>query len=245
MRTENGAEIFHISGKLYSRGNLMALSIPEHSHKALERLLSIDEETAEKLHEALSLKPHCLDLKCISKQVTEKAGIARAEAEDLVQLLFSIYTVRYDREISVSKMIAELRAAVEKLAKPALTSAFAQPAVNDRLEKLLSLEASFGIVVKGMAILFDHPCHFHAARILTDARPIFLSDAGKGPVSFLIGHTLKITIHEDGDDKDWFLALDSEDLEELKKTIDRALSKEKALTNALSAASFHVLGRDD
>jgi hypothetical protein len=221
------------------------LSIPESSHEAVERLVSLDDKTAEQLLAGMSLKPHCLDLKCVFKQVSEKTGIARPEADELVRVLLSMYMVRYDQDLSVSEMISELRDAIESMDRPGLASAFAQPAIQSRFERLLSLESSFGMVVKGMALLRDHPCHFNAARIITDARPIFLGDVGKGPESFLVRHTLKLEVRENGEEKEWYLALDSDDLERLRNAIDRALAKEKTLTSALKAASFDVLRWDD
>ena len=76
---------------------------------------------------------------------------------------------------------------------------------------------------------------------MTDARPVFAVDASGPPEAFVVSHTLKFDIHEEGEDREWFVALNSADLVALKNVIDRALEKQSSLTKALRPTAVPIL----
>jgi hypothetical protein len=52
---------------------------------------------------------------------------------------------------------------------------------------------------------------------------------------------LKITYYEDGEEHEWFMTLDGDDLENLQGAADRALAKEQSLQSALQPLGAPVL----
>jgi hypothetical protein len=219
----------------------MAIKIPDTSKKALKQLASFDDGSTDKLYAALRDTPPRLGMHGLPKQIAEKVGLPVAEVQGLVNVLFSLYTVRYEEGLSTESLIGDLREAIEKTGDANLTPRDSWDVFAAHLQKLLSLENSFGIAVKSLNVLYDYPRHFHSVRILTDARPVFASDPTQSPRVFLVNHVLKFAIHEDGDEKEWFLALNSKDLEKLRQVIDRAMSKEKSLAATLKTDSTTVL----
>jgi len=74
-------------------------------------------------------------------------------------------------------------------------------------------------------------------RILTDVRPVFEPSAPEAaPAGAVIVHTLKISYRGDNSAKDFFVALDSEDVRQLTEQLERARSKAESLKSVLKAA---------
>jgi hypothetical protein len=113
-------------------------------------------------------------------------------------------------------------------------------AFTDKLTRLLNL-SSFERTSKIEQLKGDHPSVFYDAKIITDIRPVF-DLPGDPPVGAIIGHTLKVVCHDHGGDhKELYFALDSEDVESLKKIAERAQQKAsslKALINSVQLADF-------
>ena len=116
--------------------------------------------------------------------------------------------------------------------------------VRDRLRQLFSapslLQAS-----KAESVLTDHQRIFEHAKVLSDIRFAFQSDPESEAYGAVLVHMLKLTYHENGEHKEFYLALDGDDLEDVKKAIDRARIKSKNLLRKLSAAQVPYLGKGD
>ena len=89
---------------------------------------------------------------------------------------------------------------------------------------------------KAESVLTDHQRIFENAKVLSDIRFAFQPDPEAEPYGAVLVHVLKLTYHEDGDHKEFYVALDGEDLESVKKAVDRARSKTKNLLKKLSDA---------
>jgi hypothetical protein len=224
----------------------MSLKIPDRSKDGLARLIAFDDATIEKFAAALEAQPPKLGIGCLAAQVGRSVGLSESETEPLIRILFSLYSVRHEEGLSVDEMVDEVREALAKAGDDRLKlSDEAWRSFALRIRRLLSLDRSFGVMVKALDIQFDYPRHFHGARILTDARPVFSEEVTEEPTSFIVTHVLKLTIHEDGAEKDWFVAMSSDDLENLRKTIDRAIVKERSLSSVLRKSSARVLEWED
>jgi hypothetical protein len=75
------------------------------------------------------------------------------------------------------------------------------------------------------------------AKILTDVRYAFQADPEQRPYGAVIIHTLKLSYHEQGEHKDFLVALDDEDIPILKGILNRAEAKAKVLRKQLDAAN--------
>ena len=98
---------------------------------------------------------------------------------------------------------------------------------------------------KAESVLTDHQRIFENAKVLSDIRFAFQADPEAEPYGAVLVHVLKLTYHEHGEHKEFYLALDGEDLESVKKAIDRARSKTKNLLKKLSDAQVPYLGKGD
>jgi len=101
-------------------------------------------------------------------------------------------------------------------------------ALQDRLSRLLSPECPLALSAKGSLVISEHQRLFCEARVLTDIRPIF--DRKPATAALSIVHVLKLGFHEGTEDlKEFYVALSSSDLQELKAVIQRAEEKQASL----------------
>ncbi|WP_346622565.1 hypothetical protein [Blastococcus montanus] len=85
------------------------------------------------------------------------------------------------------------------------------------------------VVAKAIDLRSEQDRLFHLSRIYTDARPVYGDDADLDPVGYVSFHILKIDHYEDGDYRSFRVALDDEDLDNLRDSVDRAVRKRGSL----------------
>lgn len=99
----------------------------------------------------------------------------------------------------------------------------------ERLGSLLPI-ASFDIVgIKARELQGEAERTFCEARVITDIRPVYGETVEEAPTALLVVHTLKLVFHEMSGHKEFYLALDEEDIASLKKSLDRAEEKARTL----------------
>ena len=110
-----------------------------------------------------------------------------------------------------------------------VTPEYNKQELTQDLEIILNTNSIFYISVKSRELNQERERLLNNVRIITDLRPVFTDAETCELKKMSIIHTLKI-IYEEGDySKERFFALDSIDLEKLKKQIERAIEKENKL----------------
>ena len=109
------------------------------------------------------------------------------------------------------------------------------------VERILDVNKDLGVIAKANDVLTNHEHVYCTARMLTDIRPVFSSDAEQKPESFVLVHTLKITYHDDEEHKEFFVALDTADVRNLLEVIQRANTKTKTLETFFKESLLNYL----
>ena len=79
---------------------------------------------------------------------------------------------------------------------------------------------------------------------MTDMRPVFGSD--EKPAGAVVVHTLKLTYHEGPKRslREFFVAMNRDDLDELREVLDRALRKQSELSHVLAQCGLPDLDKE-
>jgi hypothetical protein len=220
----------------------MTLTIPKKDHERLAKLISLKPEQLEMLHDALQKAPPRIGSSQLVKDVAAIVPIDRRSLTDIIKLLFTLYAVQADRGLQPSEMAMELSRAAQETSDDRLrTPENSWNLLTPFVTRLLDLAGSLGLTAKATFVAYEYPSHFHGARVLTDARPVFPRDADRGPAAYMINHTLEISIHENGEERDIYLSLNARDLAELQSAIQRASAKEASLRASLQQTQLPVL----
>ncbi len=138
------------------------------------------------------------------------------------------------RDVSVEEFSDYVSDAMESLDQEELRLPRAErEQFKEKLITLLSADV-FGIASKVVDLRTDDERLFCHARVLTDLRPIFGPRVEDGATAMVVVHLLKIGYHAASQDhKEFFVSLDSDDLQTLRKLIDRAEAKARSLKSTV------------
>jgi hypothetical protein len=150
-----------------------------------------------------------------------------------------MYQVRVYNDVSLDRFVKDV---CESLVEHAELKSSDEPALRKRLTKLMDIDA-LNIAAKAALLQHEYPYTFCGARVLTDVRPVFGKDASTSPVALVIAHTLKLEYHGAGGHlNELYMALDPEDISELREALDRAEMKNNSLKTALAALKIKLIG---
>jgi hypothetical protein len=218
------------------------IRVPKSHQGPLARLLALSESDFVSLRRALENLPPSLSLEDLAKKVASETGIDSDDSYGMLRVLASLYSARDSGGMELTRFLEDVLEAAEATGAPGLSGDGLDRARAKRyLKELLSLHKTLGISSKAFDVFSEHQNLFCNARILTDVRPVFSDDVKSEPEAFVVSHTLRISYHEGDELKAVFLALDSSELRDLSRTIDRALSKQRTLERLMKNSQLSVL----
>jgi len=223
---------------------MSSISVPLPYQSGVLALLRVPEDQYRHLLSALKEAKPSLFVRGLVSQVAPKVdGIKSRDVRDIFESLVAMYAVHARHSISTSDFAEGISASVDDFeeAEKAGIPVQDKARLAQRLTELLEIEKPLGTTSKANDVLIEHEHSFCSARILTDVRPIFPADLTTALSEAVIVHNLKITYHQDGKHKEFFVAMDSEDIQELKATIERAELKDKSAKSMLGAADVLCL----
>jgi hypothetical protein len=219
----------------------MALRIPNRYVPILEEIKNLPEAAADELIQALESSSVTSSPDEMATQIAERVpSIPLEELKSIVDVLYSLYHVRVFSDINRNAFLTELVEGVRMSAKHKIPDGNI-PALRERFKSLLSIR-TLESISKAIGLQRDGERLYCEAKILSDIRPVFGEDVKSKPVAATITHSLKISYHENGDHKEFFVVLDEVDLQELQATIKRAKTKAETLTEMLTESKIPRLG---
>jgi hypothetical protein len=212
----------------------MAFQIPKEGRKSLGELLKASPKFLEAFYNALKdCEPRLLSRdqsQLDAKLSTFPEGNAKSLGGYL-RLINGTLSASDDApsENVVADLLAAAQATGEKELAPSLSG---WEKVREFLTKTFALD-KVRVSARALTLYYDTYRHMHDVRILTDARPVFSKRAVDDPDGFVILHTMRVDYYEDGQAKDWYISLDFDDLQAIKKAVDRAIDKQNSLQRFL------------
>ena len=165
--------------------------------------------------------------------------------KSIAQALSALYSVKSQMDSPIDEFAEDVSEAMELLPAEDLRLL---PNERDQFKAnlitLLDAEL-FTLAAKAYDLKTDDERTFCHARILTDMRPVFGQRIEDGPKAMVVVHMLKLGYHQ-GNDKHqhFYVSLDANDLEELRKVIDRAEAKAKTLREAVKGTRLFGIPKE-
>ena len=217
-------------------------TIPEPARAGLKYLMTISDEAFHELVNGLKdARPHLTSADYLTRLIPNTTVVTREEASAIVDAAFSMSTTYVVNDVPIEQFVQDVADALERgLVKDiAITDGTRQPLV-ERLSTLLNLNV-FRVGVKATSVLNEQQHTLSRARILTDIRPIFGDNVADAPVGVTLVHTLKIKYREGEEIKEFFVAMDTRDVQLLMDVLERAKTKGEGLKALLSAAAINLI----
>jgi hypothetical protein len=201
-------------------------SIPEDYRIGFKELSALREETFKAVYEALISVPWVSSIGELTAKVAKKAKVEIAEIKEIflsLEGLISFLEKEEDVKDISNDVVSILfsKGEIEKKDGPELQS---------RIYQLLKDKQIF-YASKAADLLTENQNFFIQCRILTDIRPIFDLDVEQAPKAGIVTHTLHIHYRAQGapTHEDFYITLESGDIDTLVEALIRALKKEKSL----------------
>ena len=225
----------------------MAFQIPKSERAHFAQLVSATPELLDSIFSILnsetspSLTRNGLAFN-LYERLGNRSGVTLSQLRSIVRVLLDLHRVLADSNIRPERFAQEIAEAAQHVSDDAIRPPEGGwPNFVERLTKLLSLDRAMGVAAKAALLAGQIERHFHDCRLLTDARPVYPPNSTEAPAAFLVMHTLQIDYCENGDDKEWFLSLGSDDLQALKESVERAIEKEESLRKLLKKTEVPVV----
>lgn len=216
-----------------------SLIIPDRYHTALKELLQLSEKGVEELAAALSAAPLSRASREIAKAIEGQISeIPSERLPAIVDAILALYLVRAQAEVPLESFIKDLVPALPELPQQGDRTGFKR-----RLKTLLSIEA-LSTIAKAVNLSAEYAETYCSARVLTDLRPVWRQSRPEAPpVGAVVTHTLKIEYHHGtvADHRELYVGLDSDDVSELIKVLQRAQKKEKSLKDLMANSKISNL----
>lgn len=163
--------------------------------------------------------------------------LSRTDVDSILRALYSLCVFLGDEETPLSEHLSDLTNAMQASGRSELALSESEKIdFEKRLSRFLSVK-TLAISSKVQRLRLEYPNTLHDAMIVSDIRPIF-DKPNERPVGCAIAHTLEIEYHESGEHKEFHVVLDNEDLQKIKKVIQRAETKAQSLKALLKEANL-------
>jgi hypothetical protein len=213
------------------------LRIPERYAAGLIKLRKLPEESLDKLVGALcSTAAPFLHKDLIGSLESSKVEIPRDDFDLILQTVLSLHQVAARMDLPTSEIAEDVCSSMSVSDNEALRIIGEEcETFKGRLIKLFNIEA-LTYLAKAQGVVSDHDRVFLHARTLTDIRAIFGNDPEALPKAASVIHTLNVTYQHGDTTENFYVALDTRDVETLIAVLQRALSKTKGLRLLLQEA---------
>lgn len=216
-----------------------SLIIPEEYEAGYAKLIALTDSVVEQFIKALADAPMVLRPADLAVRVAELLAdsIEADDVYEIVQTLVSLYPVEEDFETH-EQLAEEICEAIADSESDTLNLPEGdRERFKQRLVKFLDID-SIRVASKANILLHEYDRVVCNARVLTDIRPIFGASPDAPPKAALIVHTLKINYHDAEGLKEFYVAMDSDEMDQLMYVLDRADAKSKSLRAVLDAAKL-------
>jgi hypothetical protein len=215
---------------------LARLSIPPVFKPALNKLGSLSDKAAHDLTEALhGTVPVLNPRKMASTLAVALESISADDLGEIIGALMALSSVRIVNQVSISGFVEEVCRSLETDKAPPQGDVVRAQLVDRLRERLTALLGAQPLMLaaKASTLQREHTNILMDTRVITDIRPVFLEgpDSAQGA---MIVHLLKLSYFHDNEAKEIFVAMDSDDLSELERTITRAKAKTKTLRDIMA-----------
>lgn len=217
------------------------LKVPEQYRAGIVRTAMLSKAAFDQLISALRSAPACKDQRELLTWIgSETALIAEVDRQAIIGSIVPMFRVQRNAEVSASDFAVDVWNSFVTNAPKDVESIERQDFIS-RITLLIE-QSSLDLASSRVSdVKREVERNFCKIRILTDLRPAFKQNLEDPPTDMAIIHNFQIGYHDGmANHKEFYVSLDHEDLQKLKKAISDAESKSKALEDALGKTGIRL-----
>ncbi len=213
------------------------IRIPEEHQQSFVAISMLSDSVVTELFSILETVPLALEQKsAVEKALNNSTYDFPENVFDIVNVLFSIYSALAYTNKTIEVFVTDIVESIDNIQIEGYTYTSKEKGnLRKNLTTLLSI-SSISTVSKATGVLFDCENILRNARILTDIRPIFGYGEDDSILASVIVQTLKLEFVKDDEEKEFFINLDEQDIDNLIGILQRAKRKSDQSKNLLKKA---------
>lgn len=208
--------------------------IPPAIHPGLKALAHAEDAAVLELARLLDHSPEVLVSRQAAHAVAKKlTGFAADQAQLATESAVALIYFKSAHGRSTGDMLTDIRPSLEEFTPQEFER------LDRHLSRLLELP-NLAARAKAISVAADCPRLFSEVRVVSDLRPIFGDRVTEPPVGAVVMHNLRINFAEEGEEREFFVHLDTRDLKTLQEHIARALDKDKSLRAMIERTKLQI-----
>ncbi len=217
---------------------MASFRIPPAHRDGLSDLLALDEDSKQKLLSALGDTGAVSKPDDLSKRASSLSNLPLETVSSIVTVLVSLNALRTQVGRTADEVAGQVCDAIVQSGDKELTlTSENREQFCGYLAKLLEAR-SLAVSSKVVDVWSEHEHAFCSARVFTDLRPVFGGEQDDTLVATGVVHMLKLSYHEPNAIKEIYVALDDDDIEDLRDALDKASIRSEGLRALLQEAKI-------
>jgi hypothetical protein len=211
-------------------------TIPERYIEGFKALIALSDEAFETIKVGLSNAPYSSSIEILSETLNNLDD--EINILEIFESIGSLMSFLDDRELVNDVIQSILTVSLdEELINEDQASQFGK-----RIEYLLNNRQLY-LASKSEDLIFNYSNKYFSSRIVSDIRPVFNMDISEDPSACLIIHNLNIHYQSQDEPfhKDILVSLNSDDLNELIKVLERAQKKDLSIKKMISKNGMKII----
>ena len=212
---------------------MATLRIPNSEFTVLRKIVELEDSVFSSLVKAIEET----DTKFIpgdfaSLLAPKVPSIKPDDLKHIFKTVYSLYLIMDNRSKSPETIGNDLKETIETQT-PKTFPVEKTGLLGTRIQKLLSIGKGLALASKAFDVLTDQDRLFCGVKVLSDVRPVFQESRDSITAATIsaaiIIHNLRIAYHENGEHKEFSVAMNPDDVLKIKMAIERAENKTKTL----------------
>jgi hypothetical protein len=213
------------------------LSIPKDHQKTILKLFSLPADKRTVIFSAIDNLTSSSNLRQYAAILSSEMDLDLDEARRIIEVLVGIYSLVDVSDTNVETVVSDISDALRELDSPLINQASPEAFKDFEtfVSRFLSMKTPLGVRAKAFRVRSQHGRIFLRSEIYSDIRTVFqTNDPNIRPDVAVLLHSLKLTCMEGRERRDFYVTMDHRDLQQLARTVDRALKKNATLSRMIT-----------
>jgi hypothetical protein len=216
-------------------------SIPQSVINGFTKIATLPDESFQEL--LSTLEKHPLELKqgvVFEDEDLKLEFLSPEESKAIQEALFPVYLGIANGTFPTNAYVDSVAQALKEQASGSVEWAQSEENLEGfkhRLTQLANIE-SLLLIAKAHNVLTAHSHAYYSARILSDIRPVYGDNVAESPKAAVIVHMLHLVSYQNKARREFVVALDTKDIEDLITILERAKAKTESLESVIASTKL-------
>jgi hypothetical protein len=220
---------------------MASYSIPKQIFTGFTIIATMPEEAFNEFTSALNnIPPKILQHRVVDLSVVKTNTLSPEDTKAINDALAPLYRSMRGGDVEPSQYAKDIADSIKEESRDDAAWVQSEEQLARFKERLIQLltTPSLQLIAKAHDVLLEHSQTFSSARIISDIRPVFGSDVDKQPVAAVIVHMLNLQFYQDGKSREFIVALDTKDIQDLLDVCERAKKKTDRLRAVIASTDM-------